>query len=174
MWDNALPIVFTICPYKAIPVYIKCCWGNLDLVGSGADLDEMSGWGGGLEFSKYASRRTTSNISRFSGLSGVFLLFVLACQTFSARFARLLLYLIRMKVDLCHVTILRQFCLLSRNLKIIFASSYYTFCICAEQPPPWHIPVHSHLVVNVSKYRCMYNVFNISKTAIFLYFFKIW
>ena len=51
--------------------YIKCCGGNLDLVGSGADLEGVSGWGAlpPLEFSKYTSRRTIFNISRFSALS---------------------------------------------------------------------------------------------------------
>ena len=29
-----------------LPQYIKCCRGNLDLMGSGADLEGVSGWGG--------------------------------------------------------------------------------------------------------------------------------
>ena len=113
-------IVFIICPYKAVPVYkmlLRKFWFG------GFRRGSRGGFGMGvwtpLDFSKYTSRRTTFNISRFSALSGVFLyahfkilrLASLACYS----------YLIRMKVYLCHVTILRQFCLLSRNLKVIFA-----------------------------------------------------
>ena len=149
--------------------YIKCCRRILDLVGSGADLEGVSGWGSeppppppGI-FKIYISE---NNISRFSALTGVFF-FVCRISKFSGslRLPVYYIYLIRMKVCLCPVTILRQLCLLSWNLKVVFASSY-TICICA------HIPVHSHLVVKVSKYRCMYNVYKISKTVIFLHFFK--
>ena len=157
-------IVFTICPYKAAPVY-KMLSKNFGFGGFRRGSRGVVGVGGlnppppGI-FKIYISE---NNISRFSALTGVF--FVCAFQNFPVRFA-CYYYLVRMKVYLCHVTILRQFYLLSWNLKVTFASSY-TICICA------HIPVHSHLVVKVPKYRCMYNVYKISKTVIFLHFFKI-
>ena len=129
--------------------YIKCCGGNLDLVGSGADLERVSGWGGGnpspLNFQNIHLVEQYLTFQDFRH-------YQYFCVRISKCFARLLLYLISMKVYLCHVTILRKFCLLSWNLQVIFASSYI-FCICAEQQPPWYIPVHSHLVVKVLIYK---------------------
>ena len=56
-----------------------------------------------------------NNISRFSALSGVIL--HVFFKNFPARFARLLSYLTKMKVHICSVTTVRQFCRLPRKFQ---------------------------------------------------------